>query len=251
MRALLMYIRIGLTGAWFFLGTFASICILPFRWKDPSVGAILGRIVSWGGCRIMGWTVRIENQKALYVSQPCVYVGNHQSNMDIITMGCMYPYRTVVIGKKELKWMPLFGLFFIGCGMIMIDRQNRTHSLAGLDVAKEAMEKDGKSIWIFAEGTRDRGERLLPFKKGAFHIAVAAQKPIVPFAHQHLFSYFDVNKRQVTGGELVIKVLDPVPTVGLTAADVPRLMADVRSRILAAMLTPEMKAPSGYAAKSS
>ncbi|MBI3556396.1 MAG: 1-acyl-sn-glycerol-3-phosphate acyltransferase [Deltaproteobacteria bacterium] len=246
MSKILLYLRVGLTGAWFFFGTFLSICVLIVRWKDPSVGAILGRIVSLGGSWFMGFRVRIENQKALYLHQPCVYVGNHQSNMDIITMGQLYPYRTVVIGKKELKWMPLFGLFFIGTGMIMIDRQNRRNSVAGLEVARKAMVEDRKSIWIFVEGTRNRGRvALLPFKKGAFHLAIAGQVPIVPFVHQYLPTYFDVPQGVVCrdGREVLIRVLDPIPTVGMTADDIPRLMAQVRAAMIQAIKSPDLKFP--------
>ncbi len=246
MSKVFLYIRVLFVGGWFFFGTFLSMCVLPFRWKDPSVGAILGRVVSKAGPWFMGYRVRIENQKALYLHQPCVYIGNHQSNMDIITMGQLYPYRTVVIGKKELKWFPLFGLFFVGAGMIMIDRKNRSNSVAGLEVARKAMVEDKKSIWIFVEGTRNRGKTpLLPFKKGAFHLAVAAQVPLVPFVHQYLASYFDVPNARIcaAGRDVLIRVLDPIPTVGLTADDIPRLMAQVRMVMIQAMKSPDLHFP--------
>lgn len=251
MAALWFYIRLFAAGVWFFVATFVSMLLLPFRWKDPSVGAIMGRIVHWGGCKIFGYKVRVDGMSKLYSSQPAIYVGNHQSNIDVVTMGCLYPYNTVVIGKKQLKWVPLFGLFYVGTGMIMIDRKSRTNSVAGLDQAKAAMDERGCSIWIFAEGTRNRGRSaLLPFKKGAFHIAIRAQVPIVPIVHQHLYSYFDIaNKRINNEQEILVRILDPVPTRGMTLDDLPKLMALVRSKMIEALLAPEMKVPEAQKAE--
>src|SRR3984885_9951478 len=97
-------LRLALIGLWFFVATLIAVCLLPFRWKDPTLGATLGRLMSWGGTRIMGWKIRVENRTGLHAHQPCVLVGNHQSNLDIITVGAAYPANTVVIGKKSLRW---------------------------------------------------------------------------------------------------------------------------------------------------
>lgn len=242
---LLFYLRIGLAVAWFFAATIVSVCMLVFRWKDPSMGAIFGRIVHWGGMKALGLSMRVEHQTRLYLNQPCVYVANHQSNLDVVTMGCMYPYRTVVIGKSQLKWVPLFGLFFKGSGMIMIDRENFRNSVSGLNKAKEAMLSTGASLWLFPEGTRNRGRSaLLPFKKGPFHIAISAQVPVVPIVHQYLYSYCDMaNKRIHSGQELRMCVLEPIETKGLTLEDMPQLMNKVRARMIETMQDPELRFP--------
>lgn len=247
-RKIAFYARSVLAGAWFFFATFVGLCILVARWKDPSAGAVMSRLLSWGACKILGYRLHIENESKLYDHQPCVYVANHQTNVDIITMGGLFPYRTVVIGKKEMKWIPLFGLFFAGTGMVMIDRKDRTQAVAGLEAATDAMLKKGHSIWFFVEGTRNRGRGLLPFKKGAFHLAIAARSPIVPIVQQYLFTYLDVKDRRITPGEILIRVLDPIPTEGMTSSDVPGLMARVRARMVEELCKPEMKYPAALAA---
>lgn len=237
------YIRAVLTGIWFFFSIFVGLCILIVRWKDPSVGATVSRIVSWGACKILGYRIRVENVSKLYAHQPCVYIGNHQSTMDMFTMGSMFPFRTVVIGKREVKWIPLFGLFFAGTGMVMIDRRDRTQAVAGLKATTDAMLEKGHSIWIFAEGSRSLGRGLLPFKKGAFHMAIAAQVPIVPVVQQYLHTYLDVEAQRITPGDILIRVLDPIPTKGMTPEDLPRLMAEVRRCMINELCRPEMKYP--------
>ena len=97
-------------------------------------------------------------------------------------------------------------------------------------------------VWVHPEGTRNRGvEKLLPFKKGLFHMAIAAQVPVVPIVNMRLFAYFDYAKRRIYKGEVLVRVLEPIPTKGMTSADVPRLMEEVRSRMQAELDKPEMK----------
>ena len=116
--------------------------------------------------------------------------------------------------------------------------------MAGLESAREAIEKRGVSVWIFPEGTRNRGAaHMLPFKKGAFHLAIAAQVPIVPIVQQHVLSYFDLWRLRFRTGPVTVRVLDPIPTIGMRMADVPKLMADVRAKMDAALAQPEMKSP--------
>ena len=242
MRPIIFYARCMLAFFWFLAASFAAMAFLPFRWKDPSMGAVFARILYRGVPYIFGFRTRVENQHHLYVNQPCIYVVNHQSNLDIFTMAALFPYRTVVIGKKELKWLPLFGLFFIGSGNIVIDRSNRTHALAGLDAAAKHIKESGASVWIFPEGTRNRGAaEMLPFKKGAFHLAIKAQVPIVPIVHQHLFSYARMHDYKFVPGEVLVRVLEPVPTEGMTGEDVGRLMGEVRSRMQAALADRALK----------
>lgn len=244
MQFLSFYLRVVLAYFWFLGSSFVATLITFFRWKDPSMGAVFARILAWGGLPIFGLRVRVENQQRLYVNQPCIYVSNHQSNMDIFTMSAAYPYRTVVIGKKEIKWLPIFGWFFNGSGNIMIDRSNRAHSMAGLEAAARYARDKGISIWIFPEGTRNRGKaKMLPFKKGAFHLAITAQVPVVPMVHQYLKSYLDISKSKIHYGEVLIKVLEPISTVGMTTADVPRLLEETRRRMEAALEAPELKFP--------
>ena len=85
---------------------------------------------------------------------------------------------------------------------------------------------------MFPEGTRNKGAtKLLPFKKGAFYLAIAAQVPIVPVVSCPVKPLIDLENRKVTPGVAHIEVLEPIPTIGLTEADVDTLVATTHERM--------------------
>ncbi|KAJ9110506.1 hypothetical protein QFC22_006727 [Naganishia vaughanmartiniae] len=131
-----------------------------------------------------------------------VLVGNHQSFMDILYLGRIFPKRASIMAKRELKWMPLLGWFMSLSGAVFVDRKNNKDAVKAMNAAGEAMKRQGVSLWIFPEGTRSSKPEpgLLPFKKGAFHLA--------------------------------IQVLPPISTEGMTAADVHSLADEVREKML-------------------
>ena len=84
--------------------------------------------------------------------------------------------------KKQLKKTPFLGWFMALSGTVFIDRSNRTTAMKAFEGAAEEMREKRQSVFIFPEGTRSNAEEpmLLPFKKGAFHLAIQAKVPIVP-----------------------------------------------------------------------
>ncbi|MGE4233454.1 MAG: lysophospholipid acyltransferase family protein [Bacteriovoracia bacterium] len=235
------WFRIILAWLWFLIACIICCLLLPFRWKDTNLDYVFAKLVERVSLPLLGLKPHVENRIGLYVHQPCIFIGNHQSNLDILTFCPIYAPGTVVIGKKELRWVPFFGLFFFGAGNILINRQNRTKAVAGLDEACKRIRNEGLSVWIFPEGTRNRGSKdLLPFKKGAFHLAVATQLPIVPVVHMHLDRYFHRETMCVKKGNYNIRVLPAIPTAGCTVEDIPDLMRIAREKIEQALRTPEL-----------
>lgn len=236
MQKFKFYIQFFLVGIWFLIASFIGLFVVAFCWKNPSIDAFFAHLLSKPALWILGLRVCVENKERLYQNQPCVYVANHQSNLDILTYGSLFPTNAVTIGKKEMLKIPIFGWFFVGAGNIIIDRKDRKDSLAGIEKARDLIVDNGVSVWIFPEGTRNRGSRtLLPFKKGAFHMAIATQVPIVITAHQHLHTYFDAKEKKIHRSKITIRVLEPIPTKGLRVSDVDSLMETVRSRLQASM----------------
>ena len=173
----------------------------------------------------MDLEIDIRHKERLESNMPCVFVGNHQSNFDILTHACCYRPRTVAIGKKELIWIPFFGILFYVTGNIMLDRKNHVKALEGLKEAQEALTKKNISIYIFPEGTRSRAAtKLLPFKKGAFHMAIAAQVSIVPIVASSIDPLIDMKNKKIRAGTVHIEVLEPISTKGMTESDVDKLL---------------------------
>src|SRR6185437_9234683 len=138
--------------------------------------------------------------------QPCIYVANHQGSLDIATFGSFYPRKTVVIAKKEILYLPVLNLYFKAAGNLLIDRGNRSRAVASLAKAVRAIREKGASVWIFPEGTRNRtADPILPLKKGAFHMAIEAQVPVVPVICAPIRGILDW-KAVRSGGVLRVRV---------------------------------------------
>lgn len=219
------------------VGTIVCFLLSPFFWRSPKLNFIYGHFLSYPARVLMGWRVRVEGAQHLQNVAPCVIVANHQSNWDVFTYVPALPSNTVVLGKKELGWLPFFGLIFRASDNILIDRKHRRHSMESLRQATHAMLQKNYSIWVFPEGTRNRGKTLLlPFKRGAFLMAIHAQRPIVPIVHTPLHHYFQQAPHKIMGQEIVIKVLPPVHTIGLTPKDLDALAQKVREQMLLALM---------------
>lgn len=230
------YLRAFLVILWVPLFSLAGMLICLSKWGDINLTYRLAHLLSQGLLFISGIRIEVEGIEHLEAHQPCIYVGNHQSGFDLATFGHVFPHRTVSIGKKEIKWIPLFGLAFAASGNIMIDRKNRTRSVADLNRAVESMKREKKCIWIFPEGTRNRtGEGLLPFKKGAFYMAIQGQVPVLPLVCSPIGEIVSAKKRKLGPGVIRIRVLPPIMTQGMNEKDVERLSAEVREKMLEAL----------------
>ncbi len=215
---------------WLLVSCLIGLLISPFRWKDPDLNHDIGRLFGIPATWLAGVRVTLEHGERLEAHQPCVYVANHQSGMDVATIGSILPHRTLGIGKIELRWIPLFGQYWVAAGNILIRRQSRTHSLSGMSQAAREIRERKVSVIIFPEGTRNKGPGLLPFKKGAFHVALESQVPVVALVQSPLKGL----PRSRRESEVRIRVLEPFPTHGLTREDLPALMERVHARMLEA-----------------
>lgn len=117
---------------------------------------------------------------------------------------------------------------------VFIDRTNRQNARAAFDGAAKTMRNDRQSVFIFAEGTRSYATKaeLLPFKKGAFHLAVQAGVPIVPVVVGNYSNVLNLRKKVFTGGKIPVKVLPAIQTTGMTPADVDKLTEATREAML-------------------
>jgi lysophosphatidate acyltransferase len=150
-----------------------------------------GRIAQWATGRsfkYMMWyttgiTFTVEDPNDwLNTTRPAVFIGNHQTELDVLMLGCIFPKYCSVTAKKSLKNVPFLGWFMTLSGSVFIDRNNPNDARAAMAGAANEMKSEKQSVYMFPEGTRSYSKEpmLLPFKKGAFHLAVQAGVPIVP-----------------------------------------------------------------------
>lgn len=185
---------------------------------------------------VMGMKINIDRPELLE-KLPAVLISNHQSELDIYMLGRIFPPRCVVTAKKQLKYLPFLGWFMSASGTFFLDRSNKQSAITTLNKALDQLKSNKGGLFMFPEGTRSYSSKpvLLPFKKGAFHLAVQAQIPIIPLVVSNTSNLYSMKLFNFNRGEINIKVLDPIPTEGLTKDDVPRLTEEIYERMNAAV----------------
>jgi 1-acyl-sn-glycerol-3-phosphate acyltransferase len=118
------------------------------------------------------------------------FVCNHSGIADILLMFIAADRPFGFIAKKEILFVPFINLWLVLLGGLFIDRNNPRKSLATLKAGIQKIKK-GLSIAIFPEGTRSRGQGLLPFKSGSFQIALESGADIVPVALSGSYELFE------------------------------------------------------------
>ena len=113
-----------------------------------------------------------------HIPRPCVFISNHSSYLDIVLSCIFIPQYFIFVGKQELDKAPLFRIFFKRMH-ILVNRKSNVDSHRAYIQAGERLEK-GQSVFIFPEATISSVGNLIPFKNGAFKLAIDKQVPIVP-----------------------------------------------------------------------
>jgi 1-acyl-sn-glycerol-3-phosphate acyltransferase len=105
---------------------------------------------------------------------------NHQSTLDIVWFCAITPNRLGAVGKRELIWVPIFNLSWWALRFFFIDRSNLESAISTLERAAENTLMHHRSVALSPEGTRSPDGRILPFKKGVFHLAMMGRFPLYP-----------------------------------------------------------------------
>jgi 1-acyl-sn-glycerol-3-phosphate acyltransferase len=170
---------------------------------------------------------------ALDPRSPYVFVSNHQGFYDIPAAYATIRHRLRFIAKRSLIFVPFIGWFIYLGGHILIDRSNRRRSIRSLTRAAERVRR-GKSLLVYAEGTRSPDGHIHGFKKGPFVLAIAAQVPVVPVAVEGSYRVLRKHDWSIHPGTVRIRLGEPIPTAGLTIADRDDLMRRVHEALVAA-----------------
>ncbi|EPB71532.1 Acyltransferase [Ancylostoma ceylanicum] len=129
----------------------------------------------------------------------------------------VWPPRGTVMMKKSLQYIPFFNFASWLANAIFIDRYNHEKAMAQIDYCVEKLKSKNLKIWIFPEGTRNHGDGLLKFKKGAFNIAVRGGFPIVPIVLSNYRPFYSKTEKYFkSDGEVIAKVLSPISTEGVS-----------------------------------
>jgi 1-acyl-sn-glycerol-3-phosphate acyltransferase len=197
-----------------------------------------GRIYDWAArswSRWMIWAsgshVVVEGMEHIRADRAQIIASNHQSWFDVWALAAIIPKRYRFIAKEELRKIPIFGRAWSSAGHISVNRQDRTQAIKALDEAAALMRDDHSAVVIFPEGTRSPTGELLPFKKGAFMMALRTGIEIVPTA---VLGGRAVQKKgdwRVRPGRIIVRFGPAVDSSRFDENHREELMTTVRERI--------------------
>ena len=176
------------------------------------------------------WRFRCTGTKPADPRRPYVVVSNHESFVDILLISHL-PWEMKWLSKAELFRIPVLGWLLMLAGDIPIKRGFGASAIEAIARCRAALA-NRVSVMIFPEGTRSMTEGLLPFKDGAFRLAIDAGVPILPLVVHGTSTALPKHDWRFGRSTAVVRVLEPVETTGLGPADVPALKARVRSLIV-------------------
>jgi len=190
---------------------------------------------NWGArnwLRLTGVKVKVKGREHLDPNQTYVFVANHQSYLDAAPLFAFTGRRVGAVAKKELLKAPILGYGMGFVNVIAIDRSNRDRAVETLKIATDRL-RTGVSFVVCPEGTRARPGEMLPFKKGAFHIAVQAGVPIAPVALKNTDALMGRGTGEAWPGTIEMVLLPPVDTSRVkTDEDLDQLVDTVQHLIM-------------------
>ncbi|XP_023194346.1 1-acyl-sn-glycerol-3-phosphate acyltransferase alpha-like isoform X1 [Xiphophorus maculatus] len=198
---------------------------------------------------LFGLRIEVSGWEHLQTEGPYVIISNHQSSLDVLGrrrgschvtsepgMMEILPDRCTTIAKKELVYAGTVGLICWLAGIVFINRKKTSDAKSVMADAAKTMLDEQIRLWVFPEGTRNQNGDLLPFKKGAFHLAVQAQVPIVPVVFSSYSSFYLRKEKQFKSGVIRLRILPKIETKGLTSDDVSCLSDQSHSLMRTAFL---------------
>jgi 1-acyl-sn-glycerol-3-phosphate acyltransferase len=176
------------------------------------------------------WRFRYSGVMPQDPRRPFVVVSNHESFADILLISHL-PWEMKWLSKAELFRIPVMGWMMWLAGDIPVWRGFGPSAVEAMERCRDVLRKR-VSVMIFPEGTRSKTAELLPFKDGAFRLAIEAGVPILPLALTGTGTALPKHGWRFGRSAAEVRVLEPVETTGLTLAEVPALKARVRDMIV-------------------
>ena len=177
------------------------------------------------------WTFKVSGKVPTNGRLPYVAVANHESFVDILLISHL-PFEMKWMSKAEMFKIPFVGWAMWLAGDVRLERGDKKSGAKALIECRDRLEKK-VSVMVFPEGTRSKSGELQEFRDGAFRIAIDAQAPVLPLVVLGSRDALIKHDWRLGYSHAEVRVLDPIPTEGLTKADVPDLRDRTRAVIAA------------------
>jgi 1-acyl-sn-glycerol-3-phosphate acyltransferase len=175
------------------------------------------------------WTFHVSGVSISDPRRPYVAVSNHESIADIFLISHL-PWEMKWLSKEVIFRIPFMGWMMRMAGDIAVRRSSRHSRAEAIEECRGRLKKR-VSVMIFPEGTRSGTGDLLPFKDGAFRLAIEMGCPILPLSVAGTRNAIAKGSWVFGRARAEVRVLEPISTDGLSLADAPVLREQVRSLI--------------------
>ena len=196
----------------------------------PKTAHICGKIWSRFNSFITPMFVSITGLENFDRKQSYVIVANHKSLYDVFAVYGWFPADFRWVMKMELRRVPLMGYISEKVGHICIDRSNSRAAIDAINAAKNRIT-GGTSVFFFPEGTRSETDEMLPFKKGAFRLAIDMELPMLPLTIIGTNDVLPTNTISLFPGRAKIIVHNPIDIKNYNYDTMEKLMRDARKVI--------------------
>jgi len=212
---------------------FGTLAIIVF-WI-PKASDCIARI--WASCilKTSGVSVNVEGLDNIRPETPYVYMSNHLSHFDAVSLLTVLPLGVKFLAKKELGRIPFLGWAMYALGYIFVERGSKIESFKKIDKGASKV-REGTSILVFAEGTRSQDGNLQPFKKGGFVMAIKAGVNIIPISIYGSRGVLPRGSLRVNPGMVKVVIGSPIPSSDYSLDMKITLMERVREAITAGVL---------------
>jgi len=181
------------------------------------------------GAALAGLKLDIVGEEHLWAARPAVFIFNHQSDIDVLICAKILRRNFSGVGKAEIKKMPLIGLAMEMFGVVLIDRSNSKSAIEAMQPLVDRIKDEKISVVIAPEGTRTHAKQILPFKKGAFHLAMQAGVPIVPIVIRNAMDVSPKGDSLYYPGTVEVEILAPIDTSRWTNANLNKNVAKIEA----------------------
>ena len=201
--------------------------------KDPEKHLAYCRVKITGFCRrcmkVMGMKVELRGLENI-PDHATLTVYNHQSLLDAFPLIACMPNTHSMVAKNELEKAPGISSWMKAGHCIFIDRSSPR---AGMMCIKQGAEllANNINVTIAPEGTRNYGKEIAEFKGGAFMMATKSEAPVLPVAIEGTYKMFECNNKRLRSGRVIMSILPPIPTKGLSREEQKALPEQVRKLI--------------------
>jgi 1-acyl-sn-glycerol-3-phosphate acyltransferase len=222
---------------WVLLSIPAALAGFPVLYITGRID-LLWKLALWSastGCRLVGIRIRTVGREKLEDGRAYLFMSNHASNLDPPILVPLLGRRITIIAKQEVFRIPVFGHTMRAAGFISVNRSDRASAVESVRGAVSALHA-GLGMLVFPEGTRSPDGRLLPFKKGPFHLALEAGVPVVPVTIQGSHEAWAKGSMKLHPGEVVVTFHAPIDPQHFGRKE--DLLAAVRAAIQSALPEP-------------